>query len=210
MTRDEVLSWLELDGPQLDRLLARGLPTLPGGQYSANDVAEWISANNLAEQPTPEPVQPASVFRTRREAAAALGRSIVTIDGWIAQGCPGENGHYDTTAMRAWRDERDRQNKRPTTYGRPGAVSQADVAELRELVEREFDPNGRSHFSAVCEAVDAVMALGPTLPDDEGARRTLVIQAICPPFKPWIPSQAELPAKIEERMQGVLALVPSR
>ncbi len=78
--------------------MVRGLPAEGHGQYSMNDVADWLNGNGLTEAPVPEPELPMGVVKTRREAAAALGRSIVTIDSWLAQGCPGENGGYDTNA----------------------------------------------------------------------------------------------------------------
>ncbi len=210
MTRQEVLDWLSIDDEQLDRLLERGLPAEGHGQYSMNDVAAWLNANGLTEQPVVEPTLPPGVVKTRREAARALGRSIVTIDGWIAQGCPGENGHYDVAAMQRWRDARDRQLKRPSTYGTGarGQVSDADLDELREIVKREIDHESGTHYHAVCEAIVAVLKLGHVLPEDINERRKLLIEAICPPFKPWITGEADMSAKVEERMAEVLECLP--
>jgi hypothetical protein len=209
MTRSELLDWMQIEGEQLDRLLERGLPTQPGGQYSPTEVAAWLEEHGLADKQPTAPALPPNVVRTKREAAAALGRTRPTLDDWLGAGCPGREGYYDLDAMRAWRDKRDRELKRPATYGsNPRAVSDADLAELRGIIEREIDHESSTHFFAVSDAIDAVLALGATLPADEDERRKLLIPAICPAFKPWIPGQNELPAKIKARMDQVLDCLP--
>jgi hypothetical protein len=89
-------------------------------------------------------------------------------------------------------------------------TSSAAAVSKRAIVIREIDHGRSTHYFAVSDAIDAVVTLGPVLPTDEAERRRLLIPAVCASFKPWIPSQDELPAKVEERMNDVLDCLPKQ
>ncbi|MFO0901081.1 MAG: hypothetical protein U0836_26950 [Pirellulales bacterium] len=115
MTRSELKAWLLITDKQVDKLLARGMPAAAGSQFDADAVAQWLSANGLAES-TADDKPPAGHVRTVRELAAALGRSRPTVAGWLSEGGapgPDERGFYSIAAVRQWREQRDRDLRRP-------------------------------------------------------------------------------------------------
>lgn len=54
-------------------------------------------------KPKPKPTAPTAVVSTIAAAAARLGVNARTVKEWLAAGCPGNAGHYDVDAIRAWR-----------------------------------------------------------------------------------------------------------
>ena len=62
--------------------------------------------------------QPAAVA-TREQIAAVFGRSISTVDHWLAHGCPGEHGRYQLAEVAAWlrtRAAKQRSSRTSDTY----------------------------------------------------------------------------------------------
>ena len=99
MTTQELCGQLDVDVGQVITWIAGGLPY--DGEpddpiFDAVQVREFLIAKGHAEDAV-------RTVSTIPEAAKALSIHPQTLKGWLAAGCPGEHGRYDTAEIARWR-----------------------------------------------------------------------------------------------------------
>lgn len=114
-TRGEICRWLRITDAQLNELIDKGLPHV-GDEFMPHEVAQWLEAKGIGQR-----CGFRGVVRTLADVARAFGVTKNTVQkDWRPDGMPGRTGHWDLSAIHAWKRARNRDESKqvdPLAHG---------------------------------------------------------------------------------------------